>query len=418
MGVLIKNIKSLVGVDDRLPLKVSGKEMSHIQSIGHSYLILEDGIIREFGKMDDLPSSSFDFQGLVVIDASGKFVLPSFCDSHTHLVYATSREGEFVDRINGLTYQQVAERGGGILNSVKKLREASEEELYHSAWKRLDEIMMLGTGAVEIKSGYGLNTESELKMLRVIKRLKENHPLTIKSTFLGAHAIPAEYKNNKEGYMRLITDEMMPRIAEEKLADYCDVFCENGYFTKEETKKILETGIKYGMKSKVHAEQLSHSGGILAGIECNAISVDHLEYCNDEDIAALIKSGTIPTILPGAQFFLQLPHPPVRKMIDAGLPVAIASDFNPGSSPSGNMMQMISLACIQYKMTPQEAFNAATLNSAFAMDISATHGSIAIGKKANVIVTKEIPSLAYIPYSFGSNLIDQLIINGEIKNAE
>ncbi len=415
LGILIKNIKSLVGVDDGLPLKISGKDMSLIHSIESSYLILEDGVIKDFGKMDDLPSSSFDFQGSAVIDASGKLVLPSFCDSHTHLVYATSREGEFVDRINGLTYQQVAERGGGILNSVKKLREASEEELYHSAWKRLDEIMLLGTGAVEIKSGYGLDTLSELKMLRVIRRLKDNHSLTIKSTFLGAHAIPVEYKNNKEGYIRLIIDEMMPRIAEEKLAHYCDVFCENGYFTNDETKKILEAGMKYGMKPKVHAEQLSHSGGIRAGVECNAISVDHLEYCSDADISALINSGTMPTLLPGAQFFLQLPCPPVRKIIDAGLPVALASDYNPGSSPSGNMMEMISLSCIQYKMTPEEAFNAATMNSAYAMDLSSTHGSIAIGKKANVIVTKEIPSLAYLPYSFGTNLIETVILNGEVK---
>ena len=386
--------------------------------INNAFLFMDDDKIASFGKMEDLEIGipiTIGRSNATVIDATGKFVMPSFCDSHTHLVYASSREQEFVDRINGHTYQQVAERGGGILNSAKKIKDSSEEELVLSAWKRLDEIMLLGTGAVEIKSGYGLNIEGELKMLRVIKRLKDNHPLTIKSTFIGAHAIPAEYKSNKEGYISLIINEMMPRIAEEKLADYCDVFCENGYFTKEETKKILEAGIKHGLKPKVHAEQLSHSGGIQAGIECNAISVDHLEYCNDRDIEVLGKSDTMPTILPGAQFFLQLPAPPVRKMIDAGLPVAIASDYNPGSSPSGNMMQMISLGCIQYKMTPEEAFNAATLNSAYAMDLSRTHGSIAFGKKANVFITKEIPSLAYLPYSFGSNLIDQVIINGEIK---
>lgn len=394
--------------------------MNVFSCINNAYLVLEDDKIASFGRMEDLENGIPITRGrsnASHIDAAGKFVIPSFCDSHTHLVYSSSREQEFVDRINGLSYQQVAERGGGILNSAKKIKDASEEELVLSAWKRLDEIMMLGTGAVEIKSGYGLNTESELKMLRVIKRLKDNHPLTIKTTFLGAHAIPAEHKGNKEGYIRLIIEEMMPRIAAEKLADYCDVFCEAGYFTKEETKKILEAGIKHGMKPKVHAEQLSHSGGILAGVECNAISVDHLEYCNENDIAALVKSDTMPTILPGAQFFLQLPAPPVRKMIDAGLPVAISSDYNPGSCPSGNMIQMISLSCIQYKMTPEEAFNAATLNSAYAMDLSRTHGSIAIGKKANVFITKEIPSLAYLPYSFGSHLIETVIVNGEVKTS-
>ncbi len=389
--------------------------MKQPNTIEDAFLVLETGKISSFGSMQDMHASNVQHLTFT-IDASEKFVLPSFCDSHTHLVYASSREGEFVDRINGLSYQEIAARGGGILNSAKKLREASEEDLYQSAWKRLDEIMMLGTCAVEIKSGYGLNVDSELKMLRVIKSLKENHPLTIKATFLGAHAIPVEYKNNKEGYIKLIIEEMMPRIAEEKLADYCDVFCENGYFTQEETKKILEAGLKYGMKPKVHAEQLSHSGGIQAGVECGAISVDHLEFCNDEDIAALKNSETMPTILPGAQFFLQLQNPPARKMIDAGLPVAIASDYNPGSSPSGNMMQMISLSCIQYKMTPEEAINAATLNSAYAMDLSGTHGSIANGKKANVIITKEISSLAYLPYSFGSNLIETIILNGEIKS--
>jgi len=363
--------------------------------------------------MDEMTNAKME----TTIDASGKIVLPSFCDSHTHIVYAASREAEFVDRIHGLSYQQVAERGGGILNSAIKLRAASEDELVKSAWKRLDEIMMLGTGAVEIKSGYGLNTESELKMLRVIKHLKENHPLTIKSTFLGAHAIPNEFADNKEGYIKLLIEEMMPRIAEEKLADYCDVFCEKGYFSKTETKNILEPGIKYGMKPKVHAEQLSNSGGIQAGVETNAISVDHLEFCSDGDISALKNSETMPTLLPGAQFFLQLQNPPVRKMIDAGLPVAIASDYNPGTSPSGNMMQMISLGCILYKMTPEEAINAATLNSAYAIDLSATHGSIAKGKKANVIITQAIPSLAYLPYSFGSNLIETVILNGEIKSS-
>jgi len=412
LSILIKNIKSLAGIDDGKRSMVRGKDMSKFDSIENAFLLIEGDSIVSYGAMSSLKNnlSQVDTE----IDASGKFVLPSFCDSHTHLVYASSRESEFADRINGLTYQQIFERGGGILNSSGKLRAASETELFETAWNRLNEIMMQGTGAVEIKSGYGLDTAGELKMLRVIRKLKEKHPLTIKATFLGAHAIPSEYKNDKEGYIRLLTDEMMPLVASEKLADYCDVFCEQGYFTYDDTKKLLEAGLKHGMKPKVHAEQLSHSGGIRAGVECNAISVDHLEFCNDEDISALKVSGTMPTLLPGAQYFLQLQHPPARKMIDGGLAVAVASDYNPGSCPSGNMMQMISLCCIQYKMTPEEAFNAATLNSAYAMDLSETHGSIAIGKNASLIITKAIPSLAYLPYSFGSNLIDTIIINGKL----
>jgi imidazolonepropionase len=414
LSILIKNIKTLAGIDDGRRLKVSGREMSVMQTINDAYLLITGDKIISFGDMKDCSYelSSRDTE----LNAEGRLVLPSFCDSHTHLVYASSREGEFRDRINGLSYQEIFERGGGILNSSAKLKAASEEELYQSAWKRLDEIMLLGTGCVEIKSGYGLDVENEMKMLRVIRRLREKHPLTIKATFLGAHAIPSAYKGDKDAYIRLIIEEMMPRIAEEKLADYCDAFCESGYFTKEETKKILHAGSSYGMKPKVHAEQLGHSGGIQAGTESNAISVDHLEYCSEEDIEALKNSATMPTVLPGAQFFLQLQHPPVRKMIDAGLPVAIASDYNPGSSPSGNMMQMVSFGCIQYKMTPEEAFHAATLNSAYAMDVSTTHGSIASGKKANLIITKPVPSLAYLPYSFGSNLIEKVIVNGEIKS--
>jgi len=398
----------LSGIDDGKRKLVSGKDMSKFDSIENAFLLIEKDKIVSFGSMKDLNRNNPEFE----IDAAGKYVLPSFCDSHTHLVYASSREGEFADRINGLTYQQIYERGGGILNSVNKLRAASEDELFQNAWNRLNEIMMLGTGAVEIKSGYGLDSASELKMLRIIRRLKEKHPLTIKATFLGAHAVPNEFKNDKSGYIKLLTDEMMPRIAEDKLAEYCDVFCEQGYFTSDETKKILEAGLKYGMKPKVHAEQLSNTGGIRAGVECNAISVDHLEFCNEDDISALKNSGTMPTLLPGAQYFLQLQHPPARKMIGSGLPVAIASDYNPGSCPSGNMMQMVSIACIQYKMRPEEAFNAATINSAYAMGLSETHGSIAIGKKANLIITKEIPSLSYLPYSFGSNLIDTIVLNG------
>jgi len=394
--------------------KRSGKEMAELSCIGDAFLLLEGDKISAFGAMKELENKKQETKN--EINCNGKFVFPSRCDSHTHLVYAASRESEFVDRIKGLTYEEIAKRGGGILNSAKKTHEATEDHLYQSAFERLNEIMMQGTGAVEIKSGYGLNTADELKMLRVIKRLKENHPLTIKSTFLGAHAVPSEYKNNKGGYIKLLIEEMMARIAAEKLADYCDVFCENGYFTKDDTISILTAAKKYGMVGKVHAEQLSHSGGIEAGVESGAISVDHLEYCNIHDMDILMDSGTMPTILPGAQFFLQLPYPPVRKMIDAGLPVAIASDYNPGSSPTGNMNLMVAIGCIQYKMTPEEAINAATINSAYAMGLSDSHGSIAMGKKANVFITKEISSLAFLPYSFGSNLIETVIVNGKIQS--
>jgi imidazolonepropionase len=414
MSLLIRNIKSLVGVDQTPPLKRSGREMSSLNVIENAFLLVEGDLIKDFGSMKDLKSEIGTAKS--EIDAEGKFVIPSYCDSHTHLVYASSREQEFADRINGLTYQEIAERGGGILNSVARLRIASEEDLYHSAWARLDEMMKHGTGSVEIKSGYGLDTASELKMLRVIKRLRENHPLTIRSTFLGAHAVPAEFKNNKQKYMDLLIHEMIPKVADEKLADYCDVFCEDGYFSKAESVKILEAAKKHGMTAKVHAEQLGHAGGIEAGVETAAISVDHLEYCNDHDIEILRNSNVMPTILPGAQFFLQLPFPPARKMIDAGLPVAIASDYNPGSSPSGNMNTMVALACIQYKMTPEESFSAATINSAFAMGLSSTHGSIAKGKKANLFITGKIPSLAYIPYSYGSNPAETIIVNGKIQS--
>lgn len=389
--------------------------MKKLECINNAWLALEDDKIVGFGKMDDWEGIT-DWTNLTIIDASEKIVMPCYCDSHTHIVYAGSREGEFVDRINGLTYEQIFERGGGILNSSKKLREASEEELIESALKRLNEIMMQGTGAVEIKSGYGLSLEAELKMLRVIRKLKELTPLTIKATFLGAHAVPAELKNNKRKYIDIIINEMMPEIAEENLAEYCDVFCEQNYFTKEETIEILTAGKEYGMKPKVHAEQLSNFGGTLAGVEVGAISVDHLEFVGNKEIEALKSSETMPTVLPGAAFFLSLPLPPARKMIDSGLPVAIASDFNPGSSPSGNMNFLISLCCIQYKMTPEEAINAATINSAYAMDLSKTHGSIAVGKQANVFITKEIPSYAFIPYSFGSNLIETVIINGKVTS--
>lgn len=396
-----------VGVTDR----VFGNSMSNIPALKDSWLCIKDGIIEDFGLMSAFESEKYE--GSYLLDASGKFVLPCWCDSHTHIVYAGSRETEFNDRLKGLTYQQIAESGGGILNSAKKLQQTSEEELYLSARQRLEEVMQQGTGAIEIKSGYGLTLDSELKMLRVIKKLKESKLLAIKSTFLGAHAIPTEYKQKRQNYIKLITEEMLPKIAEEKLADYCDVFCEEGYFTKAETIAILTAAQHYGIKGKVHANQMNRSSGVQAGVQCNAVSVDHLEFIEEEEINLLKSSNTIPTLLPGAQFFLGLPNPPVRKMIDAGLPVAISSDYNPGSCPSGNMHQMMALGCILYKMTPEEALNAVTINSAAAMNIENEAGSICKGKKGSVIVTKRIPSLAYLPYSFGSNLIDAVIINGK-----
>ena len=414
MKILIKNIKSLVQVEESPRLKVRGKDMANLNCLNESWLAIEEDKIVDFGLMSSWPGIS-DWSNLTVIDASGKMVFPSWCDSHTHIVYAGSRENEFVDRIHGLSYEEIAKRGGGILNSAIRLHQTSEEELTGQALKRLEEIKMMGTGAVEIKSGYGLSVEDEIKMLRVIKKLQTLSPLTIKATFLGAHAIPKEYKENRQKYIKLIINEMLPIVAKEELAEYCDVFCEKNYFTYEETKKILQAALKYNIQPKVHAEQMSHSGGIKAGVECNAVSVDHLEWADDSDIQLLQKSSTIPTLLPGSQFFLGLQNPPVRKMIAAGLPVAVASDYNPGTCPSGNMNFMLSLCCILYKMTPEEAINAATINSAAAMGLTKTHGSIAIGKKANIFITKEISGYAFIPYSFANNLIETVIINGIVQ---
>lgn len=410
MTTLIINIKELLQVRDSSILKVSGAEMAVLPTIKNAYLVLKNGLISDFGSMEDLPNINPE----KCIDADGKIVLPSWCDSHTHIVYAGNREQEFVDRINGLTYEEIANRGGGILNSAKKLNETSEEEIYQQSKARLEEVMHLGTGAVEIKSGYGLTVDGELKMLRVIQRLSQNYPLTIKATFLGAHAFPSEYATNHKGYIDLIIDEMLPEIAKNKLADFIDIFCETGYFTVEETQQIIKAGIKFGLKPKIHVNQFNSIGGIQAGINHNALSVDHLEVMKPEDIEALKNTETMPVALPSCSYFLSIPYTPARAMIAAGLPLALATDYNPGSTPSGNMNFVVATACIKMKMTPEEAINAATINGAYAMGISETHGSITIGKKANLIITKPIPSYYQIPYAFGSNLIDIVLIEGEI----
>lgn len=410
MTTLIINIKELLQVRDSSILKVSGSEMAVLPTIKNAYLVLKNGLISDYGSMEDLPNINPE----KCIDADGKIVLPSWCDSHTHIVYAGNREQEFVDRINGLTYEEIANRGGGILNSAKKLIETSEEEIYQQSRARLEEVMRLGTGAVEIKSGYGLTVDGELKILRVIQRLAQNYPITIKATFLGAHAFPLEYKENHKGYIDLIINEMLPEITKNKLADFIDIFCETGYYSVEETQQIMEAGIQFGLKPKIHVNQFNSIGGIQAGIKYNALSVDHLEVMKPEDIEALKNTETMPVALPSCSYFLSIPYTPAREMIAAGLPLALATDYNPGSTPSGNMNFVVATACIKMKMTPEEAINAATINGAYAMGISKTHGSITIGKKANLIITKPIPSYYQIPYAFGSNLIDSVLIEGEI----
>ncbi len=402
-------------VDPNNRLWVAGKAMAEVQTIKNAFLLIKGEQIVDFGPMEKLGQANFEADDLIMeIDCSGKMVFPSYCDSHTHMVFAANREAEFVDRIKGKTYEEIAQNGGGILNSARMLHSMSEDDLYHQAMHRLEELSEMGTGAVEIKSGYGLTTESELKMLRVIRRMKQHSPLMIKSTFL-AHAFPLEYRNKREDYMNLLINEMIPLIAAEELADYVDVFCDRGFFTMEETERILMAGIKYEMRGKVHANELANSGGVQVGVKYNAASADHLEYVGDEEIAAFLGSETMPTVLPGAAFFLNLKLAPVRKMIDAGLPVALASDFNPGSSPSGNMNFIQSLGCLKYGMTPEETIHATTINSAYAMGISESYGSIAKGKVANLFITKEISSYAVIPYSFGSNLIETIILNGKIQ---
>ncbi len=395
-----------------MPLYVAGGAMSRLNVIQNGWILTEGEKIAGYGTMDDMPA---DLVAGETIDASGRFVLPSFCDSHTHLVYAGSREMEYMDKIRGLSYEEIARRGGGILNSAKLLRETSEDELYRQSMHRVNEIISFGTGAVEIKSGYGLDVESELKMLRVIKRIAETSPTEVRATFLGAHAIPAEFRNDRDGYIDLIINEMIPRIAAEELADYIDVFCDKGFFTVKETERIVMAGIKYGMRPKLHANELDYSGGIQVGVKYNALSVDHLEYTGDEEIEVLLGSETMPTLLPGAAFFLGMIDPPVRKMINAGLPVALASDYNPGSSPQGNMKLIMSFGCIKLRMLPTEVINAVTINSAYAMGISETHGSITRGKIANLIITKEIPSYEYLPYAYGSNLVETVVLKGVVR---
>lgn len=407
---IIENIAKLVQVEDDAPRKwVAGKEMAELRCIDNAFLLIEDGKIANFGPMEKAPQAGV----AVRIDAKGGMVLPSFCDSHTHLVYAGSREIEYIDKIRGLSYEEIAKRGGGINNSAKRLHETSEEELFEGAMARIEEIVHRGTGAVEIKSGYGLNTEDELKMLRVIRRIRETGRLTVRATFLGAHAVPLEYKGRQGEYVDLIINEMIPRVAAEDLAEFIDVFCDEGFFTPEETERMLMQGMKYGLKPKIHANELARSGGIQAGVKYGALSVDHLEYTGDEEIAALLESDTMPTLLPGAAFFLGMENPPARKMIDAGLPIAMASDYNPGSSPSGDMKFVVSLGCVKLRLLPEEAINATTINSAYAMGLSDTHGSICRGKVANVYITVPIPSYEYIPYAYTARLVDRAFINGQ-----
>jgi imidazolonepropionase len=407
--ILIKNIKELLQAGENIPTLIKGEQMKTVPKIENAFLAIEDGEIVDYGAMSDLEGIT-DWSNLEVIDASGKLVMPAFCDAHTHLVFAKSREEEFVDRIKGLTYEEIALKGGGILNSAKKIAETDEETLYQDALRRINQVMETGTGAIEIKSGYGLSVESELKMLRVIQRLKQDAPIEIKATFLGAHAIPAAYKTNKEGYIKLIIEEMLPQIAAQNLADYIDVFCEKNYFSKEEMEQIIEAGMTYGLQAKVHVNQFNILGGIKAATSLDARSVDHLEYISDEDIDALTDSTCMPTLLPSCSYFLGIPYANARKMMDSGLPLALASDFNPGSTPSGNLGFVWSLACVKLKMTPEEALNALTVNAAYAMGLSDTHGKIALGKRCPVIITKEIPNLAYIPYAFGENHVERLIL--------
>lgn len=408
--IVFKNIKELLQIRSAHERYVAGSQMQHLPSIKNAYLLVEDGKIVGFGTMDTIPSlAQHDWQQ---VDATDKMLLPAWCDSHTHLVYAGSREAELVDRIKGLSYQEIAQKGGGILNSAHRLNATTEEELYRQSAARVKEIIALGTGAVEIKSGYGLTVEGELKMLRVIQRLKREFPIPIKATFLGAHAIPEEYKNQKSAYLSLLIHELLPVVAAQKLADFVDIFCEEGYFSVQDTEQMMHAAIAVGLKAKIHVNQFTVSGGIKAAVNAGALSVDHLEELSDDDIAALKEGETIAVALPSCSYFLGIPYTPARRIIDAGLALAVATDYNPGSSPSGNMNQVVSAACIKMKMTTEEAINAATLNGAYAMELESEVGSITIGKRANLLLTKPIPSKEFIPYAFGSNLVEKVYING------
>ena len=411
MNVLFTNIKELIQVREIAVDFLSGKEMNILPTIKNAFLLVENGLISNFGLMENCPKTE-----LKIIDATGRMILPSWCDSHTHLVYAGNRESEFVDRINGISYKEIAGKGGGILNSAKKLQTTSEAVLYSQSKVRLEEIILLGTGAVEIKSGYGLTKSSELKMLRVIKKLKDKYPIEIKATFLGAHAVPVKYKNNKSGYLKMLIDDILPVIKKENLADFIDVFCETDYFSVADTELILEAGLEQGLVGKIHVNQFTEIGGIQAGIKNNVLSVDHLEEMRNEDIEALKNTKTIPVALPSCSYFLNIPYTPARKMIDLGLPLALATDYNPGSAPSGNMNFVVAAACVKMKMTTKEAINAATINGAYAMNLQDKVGSITKGKLANLILTKEINSYNFIPYSFGNPCIEKVFLKGkEIK---
>jgi imidazolonepropionase len=416
MKLLLENIKELVQVEDAPVRFKSGRQMAELKTIKDAFLIIRDELIQDFGPMSNLKDVYKDDDLLVEIDCTDRLVYPSYCDSHTHLVYPAPREKEFVDRIRGLSYEEIARRGGGILNSAKLLHETSDEKLYYNAMDRIFEIIKTGTGAVEIKSGYGLNTEDELRMLKIIKWIKETAPVCVRSTFLGAHAVPAEYKNNVSAYVDLVINEMIPQVAAEELADFIDVFCDKGFFSEKDTERILMAGAKHGLRSKLHANELGLTGGVQTGVKYNALSVDHLEYIGPDEMESLKNTETMPTVLPGAAFFLGMKLSPVRDMIEAGLPVALASDYNPGSSPSGNMNFIASLGCIKYKMLPEEVINATTINTAYAMGISDRLGSIARGKIANLIITSEMPGIEYLPYSFGSNLVETVILNGEVQS--
>ena len=408
-SLLVRNIHLLAQVYHSAPALVRGAAMAQVPSLENAWLLCENGLIHSFGTMDTCPERAD-----TVLDATGRIVLPGWCDSHTHIVFAAPRDEEFVDRIRGLSYEAIAERGGGILNSARRLQAMSEDALFDAALGRLHEVIGFGTGAIEIKSGYGLSVESELKMLRVIRRLKSVSPIPIKATFLGAHAVPQQYKENREAYIRIVIEEMLPQVAAEGLADYCDVFCDKGFYTPEETDRILEAGWRYGLKPKIHANELDYSGGVQAGIARGAISVDHLEYCGPEEIAALQNSQTLPTLLPSCAFFLGIPYGPARNIIDAGLPLVLASDYNPGSSPSGRMSFVVALACIRMKILPEEAIHAASINGAFAMELGAECGSICPGMAANFFISRPMQQLSELPYWFGSDPVEQMVVQGAV----